>query len=326
MPHINFPIMLKWIRTFKAAYVANNLLNRSKIAHNKALFKRYDIKRPISWPINAEAFAHLPQPQPWIDEVQSLDELKQHERFLELDPHYQQHAIDWFEKGYLIFRGFFNENEVAEVNAEVDQLLEKGSVNERKNNKIFFAYRQSEKLGQLVRRKELVDLMSALTGRRMQPFQSLNFIKGSQQRAHSDSIHMTTYPRGYLTAIWIALEQVDDQSGPLFYYPGSHRLPYVMNSDFDHGGNRYQIGTDANGRYEDKIESILEANNFPKAYFYTEPGDLLIWHANLIHGGDPIKDPSRTRKSMVVHYFGEDVICYHELTQRLALMPTEEYH
>lgn len=318
--------MLNWIRTFKAAYVVNNLLNRSKIVHNKPLFERHGVKRPLSWPINAETFAHLPQPQPWIDEIQSLEELKSHARFQELSPEFQAHAIHWFEKGYLIFRGFLNENEVAEVNAEVEQLLEKGNVNERKNNKIFFAYRQSELLGKLVRRKELVDLMSTLTGRQMQPFQSLNFIKGSQQRAHSDSVHMTTYPMGYLTAIWIALEKVDDQSGPLFYYPGSHRLPYVMNTDFDHGGNRYQIGMDANGRYEDKIQAVLQEHNFPKAYFHTEPGDLLIWHANLIHGGDPIKDPARTRKSMVVHYFGKDVICYHELTQRLALMPTEEYH
>ncbi|MCI4671153.1 MAG: phytanoyl-CoA dioxygenase family protein [Bacteroidia bacterium] len=318
--------MLNWLRTFKASYVLNNLLNRSKIAHNKPLFQKYNIKRPLSWPINSTVFSHLPQPRPWIDEIKTLDELKAHPNFLKMTHSHQEHAIHWFEKGYLIFREFFNQEEVEEINAEVASLLSKGNVNQRKNNKIFFAYRHSDLLGKLVRRKELVDLMSALTGKRMLPFQSLNFIKGSQQRAHSDSIHMTTYPMGYLTAIWIALEKVDDASGPLFYYPGSHRLPYVMNHDFEHGGNRYQIGSQANAHYEDKIEEVIQANNFEKAYFYTEPGDLLIWHANLIHGGDPIRDKSRTRKSMVVHYFGEDVICYHELTQRLALMPTAEYH
>jgi hypothetical protein len=32
-------------------------------------------------------------------------------------------------------------------------------------------------------------------------------------------------------------------------------------------------------------------------------GDALIWHAQVIHGGTPIRDPNRTRKSLVVHYF-----------------------
>ena len=48
--------------------------------------------------------------------------------------------------------------------------------------------------------------------------------KGSQQGAHSDSIHMTTYPIGYLSAAWIAFEDIHPDSGPQLFYPGSHRL------------------------------------------------------------------------------------------------------
>ncbi len=318
--------MLEWLRTLKATYVVNNLLNYSKIAHNKELFQRYGIKQPLAWPIRSEAFDHLPQALPWIDEVNSIEDLQQHPNFSVLSQDFQKHATDWFEQGYLIFRNFFSKDEVMAINEEVDALLQKGKVKQRHKNKIFFAYRQSALLEAVVRRNELVELMSALTGRQMFPFQSLNFIKGSQQKAHSDSIHMTTYPRAYLTAIWIALESVDDNNGPLFYYPGSHRLPYVMNPDFNHGGDRFRIGRQANKRYEEKIAEIIEEEGLKSKTFHTQPGDLLIWHANLIHGGDPIADPGRTRKSMVVHYFAEDVICYHELTQRLALLPAEQYH
>ena len=35
---------------------------------------------------------------------------------------------------------------------------------------------------------------------------------------------MTTEPLGYLIAIWVALEDVTPDSGPVYYYPGSHRI------------------------------------------------------------------------------------------------------
>jgi hypothetical protein len=42
---------------------------------------------------------------------------------------------------------------------------------------------------------------------------------------------MTTYPIGYLSAAWIAFEDIHPASGPLLFYPGSHRLPYVFSTD-----------------------------------------------------------------------------------------------
>ena len=135
---------------------------------------------------------------------------------------------------------------------------------------------------------------------------------------------MTTYPLGYLTATWLALESVGPDNGPLYYYPGSHKLPYIMNSDFDHGGSWLRIGSNANARYEQRIEQLVEDHKLTKESFHAEAGDLLIWHANLLHGGEAIRRAGSTRKSMVVHYFAREVICYHELTQRPALLPLSE--
>jgi hypothetical protein len=53
---------------------------------------------------------------------------------------------------------------------------------------------------------------------------------------------------------------------------------------------------------------------------------MMIWHANLFHGGEPHLDKSKTRKSVVFHYFDENSICYHEITQRPALMRTGINH
>ena len=67
-----------------------------------------------------------------------------------------------------------------------------------------------------------------LMDREPRALQTIASHKGSQQGLHSDSIHMTTYPLGYLTAAWIAFEDIDPDCGPLVYYPGSHRLPYCV--------------------------------------------------------------------------------------------------
>jgi len=35
-----------------------------------------------------------------------------------------------------------------------------------------------------------------------------------------------------------------------------------------------------------------------------------VWAANLFHGGSPIRDPARTRKSQVTHYYFADTVPY----------------
>ena len=157
-------------------------------------------------------------------------------------------------------------------------------------------------------------------GKKVLPFHTIHFIEGSEQKAHSDSIHMTTEPEGYLTAAWVALEDTHAGNGPLFYYPGSHRLPYVMTTDYDSGNTALTIGKNIYKKYEDKMQEVIESNNLKKEHFFAKKGDVLIWHANLLHGGEAITQQGTTRKSMVAHYFCEGVICYHEISQRPALI------
>ena len=40
-------------------------------------------------------------------------------------------------------------------------------------------------------------------------------------------------------------------------------------------------------------------------------GDVLIWHASLVHGGDPIINPELTRKSFVCHYSSQEGYQWH---------------
>jgi ectoine hydroxylase-related dioxygenase (phytanoyl-CoA dioxygenase family) len=130
---------------------------------------------------------------------------------------------------------------------------------------------------------------------------------------------MTTYPQGYLIAIWIALEDIKEEQGALFYYPGSHKLPYILNDEFNSGSSYFRLGANSYKAYEDRIEDEIKTQGLQKKVLEAKKGDVLIWHANLLHGGSAITKPGSTRKSMVFHYYADGVICYHEITQRPAV-------
>ena len=72
---------------------------------------------------------------------------------------------------------------------------------------------------------EILSLLEVIYGRPPIPMQTLNFGRGTEQRAHSDNVHFSSVPAGYMCGVWIALEDIDEDNGPLEYYPGSHRLP-----------------------------------------------------------------------------------------------------
>ncbi|MFB6306689.1 MAG: phytanoyl-CoA dioxygenase family protein, partial [Flavobacteriales bacterium] len=202
---------------------------------------------------------------------------------------------------------------------EVDRLVNQKIARWKGDRKIMFAIKDSQKLKNLANPVRLMNILEMLMGKELKLFQSINFLQGSEQRAHSDTIHMTTYPLGNLIAVWIALEDVDEENGTLHYYPGSHKLPYITNKDIGNEGTKWKLGDKPYSAYEDKIEEVIEENNLKKETLKAQKGDIFIWHANLLHGGEPHKDPSRTRKSMVLHYFSKDAICYHEITQRPTL-------
>ncbi|WP_164891171.1 phytanoyl-CoA dioxygenase family protein [Botryobacter ruber] len=304
-------------------------MQSKKLKHNKAIYKKYKLDRSIYSPISSTVLKKLPpQEEPWLDSPEAQQRLSRNPQFSQFPLPLQEKLKTWPENGFLALNRFFSDEVIDNVNDEIDRLLQDHKVDfNYTHKKIMFAFRHSDALKAILYKPALTNILEFLLGRQVIPFQTINFLKGSEQRAHSDSIHMTTYPLGNLIAVWIALEDTDEANGPLFYYPGSHKLPYILNSDFESGSTKYRIGSVAYRKYEDKVQEVIQENQLQKQVFYAKKGDVFIWHANLLHGGSPVHDLARTRKSMVIHYYAKDVICYHEITQRPALMndyPTAE--
>jgi ectoine hydroxylase-related dioxygenase (phytanoyl-CoA dioxygenase family) len=152
----------------------------------------------------------------------------------------------------------------------------------------------------------VLELLAETYGRRPLPFQTLNFKYGSEQRPHSDAMHFNSEPSGFMCGVWLALEDIGPDQGPVVYYPGSHKLEEVTAGDLE--------GDHAD--YEDFVASVIEREGLQEHRATLRRGEALIWSANLIHGGSPQNDRSLTRWSQVTHYFFEECRYWKPLATR----------
>jgi hypothetical protein len=143
-------------------------------------------------------------------------------------------------------------------------------------------------------------------------FASLNFDRGTQQESHVDLIYFCTEPLYAMVGVWIALEDIDLNAGPLFYHLGSHHW------SFDYPGQAAaeatelagdDLGREANA-WLDRLRARVEANGSAKAPMAIKKGDAVVWHAKLAHGGMPRLKPELSRKSVVYHFIGANSRLY----------------
>lgn len=162
------------------------------------------------------------------------------------------------------------------------------------------AWKQVEEVRELAISPTVLGALEQLFGRAALPFQTLNFPIGTRQRTHSDTVHFDSRPSGFMAGVWVALEDIDLDNGPLQYYPGSHTLPVYTMQDFG-----LQPGYENYTAYETHIQELVEAEGLAAEYGCIERGQALIWHSNLLHGGAAQRDLSRSRHSQVSHYYFE---------------------
>lgn len=131
-----------------------------------------------------------------------------------------------------------------------------------------------------------------LSARRPFCFQTLNFFAGTEQAVHSDTVHFNCVPSGWMCGLWVALEDVHPDAGPLVVYPDSHSYANLTFRDFN--ARTYQ-------EYEEGIRRVCQTEPFERPAM--QRGQAMLWLSNLLHGGSPVRDRRRTRYSQVSHYF-----------------------
>ncbi|MFK7987209.1 MAG: phytanoyl-CoA dioxygenase family protein [Sandaracinaceae bacterium] len=171
------------------------------------------------------------------------------------------------------------------------------------------AWRYDEGVRRLATNEAITELLSTLYGRRAWPFQTLTFPVGTQQHYHSDAVHFSCVPERFMCGVWIALEDVHEDAGPLVYYPGSHRWPIYGNEHIGRHAGTLGYGS-TQEVFEPLWEALIRVHGAEPKRFSAKKGQALIWAANLLHGGEPQRSPDRTRWSLVTHYYFDDCVYY----------------
>lgn len=171
------------------------------------------------------------------------------------------------------------------------------------------AWTFDEDVRSIATNQAVLDLLSKLYGRRAFPFQTLNFPVGSQQEAHSDSVHFSSLPERFMCGVWLAMEDIGKDAGPLFYHPGSHRWPIMTNALIGRRGYGSELNS-AQDPYGRAWRALCDVHGSQAETFLARKGQALIWCANLLHGGSRQANPRLTRWSQVTHYYFDDCIYY----------------
>ena len=243
--------MLDLIKRLRLSYEAYNFFHRKQLVHNLPLYKKYGLKKKYYSSISSKDFPGI---SPQINSAANIQRLKESKVFQGLSKEDQASLENFENNGYAVLRNFFTGDKIDAANKTIEELLAANEVKFKYGRKLMFVYRKSGTIKSMGQDERLMAILSSLIDTKAILFQSINFLQGSEQRTHSDSIHMTTFPLGKLIAVWIALEDITEENGPLHYYPGSHKLPYYLNSDYKNEGNKWMIGDQSYEAYEKMID------------------------------------------------------------------------
>ena len=219
-------------------------------------------------------------------------------------------ASDMHEKGYTIINLNLSDRFINNINFDISKALEKGDI--KKNPKIYHynkfpriveAWKYSKNVAKLANNSKLNKILKFLYQSKPLPFSTINFIGGTEQPFHSDYIHFGSLPHKYLVGSWFALENTNKFNGALRVVPGSHKLPLIDYQDLKLKKPQNILELEKNYRvYEKYIKELIKVKKLKFKELYLKKGEVILWAANLLHGGSKVKNKRLTRRSQVVHF------------------------
>lgn len=171
------------------------------------------------------------------------------------------------------------------------------------------AWRRAPAVKALAAHPRILSALRLAYGREPFPFQTLSFRVGTEQPKHSDAIHFHSDPPLFMCGVWIALEDVTLDAGPLVYWPGSHKMPVLTMRGA--GLNRPDPEpADYDRVYQPALDARIAASGIAPEHALVRKGQAFVWAANLVHGGAPITREGAARRSLVVHCYFEGCVYY----------------
>jgi hypothetical protein len=263
----------------------------------------------------------------WIDRKNSEADLVKRRRSGQLSAEIADKVSDFMRDGYVILKAAVSKTETAALRQELDrfwkspaqealvetyevpgttgvQYVRPVEAYKYGTTKLLDYYAFSERMRRAIANPQTMQFLNAIFDARPKAFQGLTFWRGSQQSIHKDTAYVLVDGEPmHMAASWLALEDVSPGVGELEYLIGSHRAP-----DYLFGGHSKWLAAspDEDPKFLQSLQDDAKRYGFSKGSFLAEEGDVLIWHADLAHGGGQITRPGSSRQSHVTHFTTEN--------------------
>jgi phytanoyl-CoA hydroxylase len=165
--------------------------------------------------------------------------------------------------------------------------------------KLLDIYSVSQAAREAIFAKPIRNFLRLIFERPTLAFQSLSFMAGGGQPIHQDSAYVVVSSTMELAASWIALEDIQPNSGELEYYERSHLMKEFL---FQGKYKNMPPGDPDHLKFLKSLHEQAACMGLERKKFRPKKGDALIWSADLAHGGSQERDPGSTRLSLVAHY------------------------
>jgi phytanoyl-CoA hydroxylase len=139
--------------------------------------------------------------------------------------------------------------------------------------------------------QRIANALSGLLGREPYAVQTMIYFKPPKARGqalHQDQYYLRVQP-GTCVAAWMALDRCDEENGCLTVVPGSQNWPLLCT-----------VKADATRSFTDVTVPIPEGTEVVPMIM--EPGDVLFFNGQVVHGSGPNLSDDRFRRSLIGHY------------------------
>jgi hypothetical protein len=166
---------------------------------------------------------------PWFDRPDAMDYIRVLATEENLIPREVAWLRDFVERGFIVMEDFVDPDLLLQIQVELDDAMarrvhgaEWGS-----SNRVEHLHAVYPGVRRLWKYEPIQRMLQIIFRSAPRPCQTLTYFFGSQQDAHQDTVHLTPFPAGYMCGVWVAVDDVQPNSGELEVFPGSHRLPRV---------------------------------------------------------------------------------------------------
>jgi len=265
-------------------------------------FKKESIKSiSTDWTkeINPDLFLSLEgnfpdQDLPWLDRKITFRPLDEMSKF-------------WQQNGYLILKNLIDHDLIDEYCSDWIQ-------HNRINNERPGGYPgpcphiHVDSLLRIATHQSIRKTIKYLIGEEMGVHLCLTGWRSTERNWHQDGYLNPDENRDHYIATWVALDDIDADSGPFEFIPGSHKLPRITMENTINKlppEERNEFWPKHSERFLTPLfETLRSTHNLESKRFLAKKGDVLFWHARLMHRGSAPNNTEIDRKTAILHYSG----------------------